>query len=363
MAFDRLCRHGEIFERVSGLLECVAGTRKGLWHRSRCVPNVDHGGEVRSLTHGWGKPAGTAVVASSVPGDVNKATVFGYDAGAAMVSGTAPGRRVGFFLAGGSAGNLTANAVALFDASVGWASGHAPVVSYRRDATDRIVERSVNSRVVARYSYTASGDTSDLTLNGSNVVTEATLGLPGGALFTWRSTSPVWSLPNIHGDVVVITDAGGVKQGPTRAYDPFGVPLTVAAELDNSAGEFDYGWLGEHQRPLEHQTGLIPVIQMGARQYAPALGRFLEVDPVEGGSCNDYDYTNGDPINLNDLNGEWPSCGWCKRALKTVSRIARNPVFQAGVTMAACSTGIACGLAIGGFTALNAHNRARSMGD
>jgi len=42
---------------------------------------------------------------------------------------------------------------------------------------------------------------------------------------------------------------------------------------------------------------------MGARQYDPTLGRFLETDPIEGGSANDYDYTNADPVNGRDLDG------------------------------------------------------------
>jgi hypothetical protein len=42
---------------------------------------------------------------------------------------------------------------------------------------------------------------------------------------------------------------------------------------------------------------------MGVRLYDPRVGRFLEVDPIEGGSANNYDYVAGDPINNLDLAG------------------------------------------------------------
>ena len=45
------------------------------------------------------------------------------------------------------------------------------------------------------------------------------------------------------------------------------------------------------------------LILMGARPYDPALGRFLEVDPVDGGSLNNYDYAGQDPLNKFDLDG------------------------------------------------------------
>jgi hypothetical protein len=42
---------------------------------------------------------------------------------------------------------------------------------------------------------------------------------------------------------------------------------------------------------------------MGVRLYSPALGRFLQVDPVPGGSLNAYEYATQDPINVFDTSG------------------------------------------------------------
>ena len=142
----------------------------------------------------------------------------------------------------------------------------------------------------------------------AGVVLERTIPLPGGVMVTKRATGDVWSYPNIHGDVQATANTAGVKQGVTLTYDPYGA--TIAGNVDNMAGGIDNGWLGQHQRPLEHTTGLNPVIEMGARPYNPVLGRFTRVDPVDGGSCNDYDYTCADPIGSVDLTGLWcgPKC-------------------------------------------------------
>ena len=169
-----------------------------------------------------------------------------------------------------------------------------------------------------------SSDSPCATLDGSNALQERVIGLPGGVTLTKRANGDVWSYANVHGDVFATADAASTKQGATLNYDPFGQPLNGTP--DNQAGNFDNGWLGQHQRSVETEAG-INTIEMGARQYVPSIGRFLSVDPVEGGSANDYDYVNGDPVNGLDLAGE---CPWCfaitmavTRALVALQRLSR----------------------------------------
>jgi RHS repeat-associated protein len=84
-------------------------------------------------------------------------------------------------------------------------------------------------------------------------------------------------------------------------YDPDG-NLAGGSLPDTHPGAFDGAWHGGAVK-LDVQAGIQPVVQMGARQYHPGIGRFLEVDPIEGGVDNDYNHP-ADPVNMQDVDGQ-----------------------------------------------------------
>ena len=84
--------------------------------------------------------------------------------------------------------------------------------------------------------------------------------------------------------------------------------MVTGAPVDNVTGNLDNQWLGQYQRRIESGPSIAPSLQMGARLYNPILGRFLGVDPVDGGCLNSYVYVE-DPVNRFDLAGTADPCG------------------------------------------------------
>ncbi|HEV7973826.1 PA14 domain-containing protein [Amycolatopsis sp.] len=237
-------------------------------------------------------------------------------------------------------------------------------IAYVRDVTDRITRRGAtqgDTTTDVLYSYTASGDSSDLALAGDKRLLTRTVSLPGGVLYTVHGgggeAASTWDMPNVRGDLALTCDNTGKQVGDLHIYSPYGEPLTATGTVnpdnvpDNQPGNMDYGWLGQHQRPYEH-AGSLALVQMGARPYSPLLGRFLSVDPVDGGSANDYDYVVADPINKTDLNGQWWS--WLSKAASAVTNpnvwrpIASIAVVVVGaIAVGMCGATIICGIAVG----------------
>jgi hypothetical protein len=70
---------------------------------------------------------------------------------------------------------------------------------------------------------------------------------------------------------------------------------------------------------------------MGARPYDPNTGRFLAVDPIPGGSLNNYDYAGQDPINNYDLDGTIDDPNGVQYGIGPIGGYEYNPQEAASV--------------------------------
>lgn len=240
-------------------------------------------------------------------------------------------------------------------------SSATKTVTYVLDALERVVERKVVANGVLTaddlYAYADGGSSASAVTDepvSNNTGTAATtfeVNLIGGLLLEVVGSTQAWYYPNLDGDVAAQASASGAAVGSITLYDPFG--NTLASMQPDSPDNLGYGFEGKHGIGTDSDAG--GLVLMGARLYDPALGRFLQVDPVFGGSANAYDYCGQNPINCSDLTGEC-FLGIC---WGTVLLEAAEWAFGKAAS-AACKAadaagpwwGMACGALAGGITGI-----------
>jgi RHS repeat-associated protein len=117
---------------------------------------------------------------------------------------------------------------------------------------------------------------------------------------------------DMKGSTVALTVPGGFGPAESYTYSDYGQP--------QSGSWLAYQYAGYR---YDSETGLY---YMPARYYSPALGRFLQSDPVGfRGGMNLYAYAGNDPLNLEDPMGLTPDGSYEQKYAITLSETIATP--------------------------------------
>jgi RHS repeat-associated protein len=118
-----------------------------------------------------------------------------------------------------------------------------------------------------------------------------------------------WLFTDHHGTALVTIDAT-THTASRRRVNPFGVLRNNPAWPTTRSFVGGYG----------NNTIATGMVHLGAREYDPAIGRFMSVDPLlapkDPQSLTGYGYASNNPVTLADSSGKMPSeegagCGGC----------------------------------------------------
>lgn len=176
-------------------------------------------------------------------------------------------------------------------------------VSYEYDALGRLASRTTSSPSTAiAYLYDA-GSSPVIEFDGTSILRYTINGSNGpAAIFDAPPDSADATIQYFDAVGSLAAESSSGTATDTETYDGFGNSDSTPA-----TNSLQSHWYAAQRKQSDSATGLV---LMGARPYDAALGRFLSVDPIDGGSTNNYEYSNQNPVNASDLSGtsiDWRS--------------------------------------------------------
>lgn len=227
-------------------------------------------------------------------------------------------------LPAGDAGGSALTSTYYADETLASQSQGGETLGYYLDPAGRtrqtVATGTTNSTITSHYA--GGGRTPAWTEDTFGKWTRNISGLEGTlAAIQTNGEAPVLQIEDLHGSVVGTASLSETATAPLSKGDSteYGVPRTSSPPK--------YSWMGGFALPTEFPSG---IVAMGARSYAPVIGRFLQPDPIEGGSANAYSYTYGDPVNTADPSGEFTVAtpGWVVGFLSKEAEAATEAAIQ-----------------------------------
>ncbi|HEX5309360.1 MAG TPA: RHS repeat-associated core domain-containing protein [Solirubrobacteraceae bacterium] len=210
------------------------------------------------------------------------------------------------------------------DGTLASQSQNGETIGYNLDPAgrDREIVSTGTTNSTLTYAYDDESDQPAWTEDTSGKTTRNVYGFEGSLVATQNGTeSPVLQIEDLHRNIVGTASLSETATGLLSKSDTteYGVPRTSSPPR--------YSWQGVFALRTELPSG---VIAMGARSYVPGIARFLQPDPVEGGSANEYAYTYGDPVGSADPSGEYTVAtpGWLGAFLNEEAEAATEAAIR-----------------------------------